>query len=161
MMMRKKEKKRAKRRLADQKKQAEVSSNSSSTATKVFFGIVLIALVCGGLFFIKKARATTPSPATTYTYNLGEVLTNLSDASDMRYVKTTITLETNNKAVENEIQNKEFQVRDCLISLFNSETSEDFLNDPAKVKDMAVDGLNKNLTSGRVTNIYFSDLVMQ
>lgn len=141
--------------------EAEISSKPRSPATKVIFIIVLIALICGGLFFIKQARATTPPTATTYTYNLGEVLTNLSDSSDMKYVKTTITLVTNNKAAENEVQNKEFQVRDCLISLFNSETSEDFLNDPAKVKSMSVDSINKNLTSGRVTNIYFSDLVMQ
>jgi flagellar basal body-associated protein FliL len=63
--------------------------------------------------------------------------------------------------VETEIKNNEPQLRDCLISLFNSETGEDFLNNRVKIKDLSMDSLNKDLTSGKVTNIYFSDLVMQ
>jgi len=146
-----------------QDKKSEAGNKSGSTATKVVFGIVLIALVCGGLFFIKQAHATAAAPSSTitYTYDLGEILTNLSDTSDMKYIKTSIVLVTSDKTVETEIKNNEPQLRDCLISLFNSETGEDFLNNRVKIKDLSMDSLNKDLTSGKVTNIYFSDLVMQ
>jgi flagellar FliL protein len=72
-----------------------------------------------------------------------------------------VTLELNNKSLEKEVQGNEPLLRDCIIGLLNSETSNDIMVNRTKLKQDAMSLLNKNLSTGEVTNIYFSDLIMQ
>jgi flagellar basal body-associated protein FliL len=52
-------------------------------------------------------------------------------------------------------------LRDCIISLLNGETSDDIMLNRTRLKKDVISLINEHLTTGEVTNIYFSDLIMQ
>ncbi len=123
--------------------------------------VVVIVVMAGGFFLAKKPRSAVKPAPDPVLYDLGDFTTNLSDASALKYVKTDVTLELNNKRMETEVKNDEPVLRDCIISLLNNETSDDIMVNRTKLKNDAMQQLNKHLSTGEVSNIYFSDLIMQ
>jgi flagellar basal body-associated protein FliL len=72
-----------------------------------------------------------------------------------------VTLELSNKSLEKEVTGNEPLLRDCVISLLNGETSDDIMVNRTRLKNDTMAQLNKRLNTGEITNIYFSDLIMQ
>ena len=151
---------------------AEVSMNSegqqapaakgSGLILKLGFGIVaVICILAVGLLFTKHSTGAVKPPPDPILFDLGDFTTNLSGASDLKYVKTDVTLELSNKSLEKEVQGNEPLLRDCIITLLNGETSDDIMEKRTGLKNDVMSQLNKHLSTGEVTNIYFSDMIMQ
>jgi flagellar basal body-associated protein FliL len=151
--------------MATEEEQVPAARNSggSGLLLKIVAGIFLIGCIVVGYVFISSRlrKAAPPKPAETILFDLGDITTNLSDASDLKYVKTDVNLELSSKTLETEVTNDEPELRDSLISLLNNETSGQIMSDRAQLKNEAMSVLNKCLNTGQVTNIYFSDLIMQ
>lgn len=142
--------------------------------TAIFIVLVLI-VVLGAVsvfFFVRHDSGTASAsgrPAGTQAaasdkailFNMGEFTTNLSEGSDMKYIKVAVVLRLDNNALTNEITAKQPILDDSLISLLNSETASDILTDRASLKANAMAALNGHLKTGKVIDIFFSDLVMQ
>ncbi|MGD0621782.1 MAG: flagellar basal body-associated FliL family protein [Thermacetogeniaceae bacterium] len=146
----------------DSEEQQASVVNSSGLILKIGIGIVaVICILALGLLFTRHSKGAVKPPPNPVLFDLGDFTTNLSDASELKYVRTGVTLELNNKSLEKEVQDNEPLLRDCIISLLNGETSDDIMLNRTRLKKDVISLINEHLTTGEVTNIYFSDLIMQ
>lgn len=89
-------------------------------------------------------------------------LVNLAGSHGNKLVKMNIELEVDNNAVMAEIDKRKPQIRDKVIILLSSKTYEYMSSQQGKlglrteIKDM----INEFLVSGKIKNIYFTDLVV-
>ena len=130
----------------------------------ILLAIGIVAVICiltVGLVVTRQSSGAVKTPPDPALYDLGDFTTNLSDASDLKYVKTDVTLELSNKSLEKEVQGEEPLLRDCIIGLLNNATSNDIMVSRDKFKQDVMSQLNKKLNTGQITNIYLSDLIMQ
>ena len=95
-------------------------------------------------------------------FEVGEITTNLASGGEKKYVKVNIVFEMSDKGLEKEINEKLPVLNDRIIVLLNSKKSEDLsAENRTKLKNEILTNLNAVLTTGKIEDIYFSDLVMQ
>ncbi len=95
-------------------------------------------------------------------FEVGEITTNLASGGEKKYVKVNIVFEMSDKGLEKEINEKLPVLNDRIIVLLNSKKSEDLsAENRTKLKNEILTNLNAVLTTGKLEDIYFSDLVMQ
>jgi len=151
----------AEKKIDSEKENASAGHNSGSGT---FLQVILVVVVCilvTALFFSRYSKSEAKQAPDLALFDLGDFTTNLSDTSALKYVKTDVTLELSDKSLQNEVQGEQPLLRDCIINLLNSETSDDIMANRGKLKNNAMSQINKKLSNGEVTNIYFSDLIMQ
>lgn len=95
------------------------------------------------------------------THSLNQFLVNLSESNS--YVKLSISVEVSNKDVINEIKNRNPQIRDTVISILRSKKMEDISDNPSarKLREEIRKNINQNLAKGKVTNVFFTEFVVQ
>ncbi|TDX51922.1 flagellar basal body-associated FliL family protein [Orenia marismortui] len=95
------------------------------------------------------------------TTSIGEFLVNLADGR--RFIKVNITLEVSNDEVVSEIGERTPQVRDAIISILrNKDTKNINSNDGVRKLRMEImDQINQNLLKGKITNVFFTEFVVQ
>lgn len=98
------------------------------------------------------------------TSEIGEFILNLSSQSGQpRFIKTEIVLETKDRRTVTELEQREPQIRDKIITLIRSKTGEQ-LNNAAGQELLRLDiqnSLNGLLLKGEVTNVFFVDFIIQ
>jgi len=94
---------------------------------------------------------------------LDPFIVNLSDAQGQRYLKAVVQLETDNPAAEAEINTKLPQVRDEILMILSNKTFDDVASVAGKrmLKREIAQAVNRYLVEGRVTNVYFTEFVVQ
>jgi flagellar FliL protein len=94
---------------------------------------------------------------------LDPFIVNLADAEGQRYLKAVIELELDNPSAEGEIQGKLPQIRDEILMILSNKTFDDVSTTAGKrmVKREVAAAVNKYLTSGQVTQVYFTEFVVQ
>jgi flagellar FliL protein len=90
-------------------------------------------------------------------------IVNLADAEGQRYLKAVIQLELDNASLEGEIQGKLPQIRDEILMILSNKTFDDISTTAGKrmVKREIASAVNKYLTGGQVTQVYFTEFVVQ
>ncbi len=122
----------------------------------------VLVVVIIGFFLVKKTHgASEPVPEKEILCDMGDFTTNLSDSSQLKYIKIKVVIKLDNYALKKEVKEKEPILRDSLIGLLNTKSSADMMADRSELKATAIAVLNNHLVTGRATDIYFSDLVMQ
>lgn len=88
---------------------------------------------------------------------------NLADPTEIRYLKVTINLEVDSEKTSEETQARMVQIRDALLMLLTSKTSEDVkdIGGKLKLQDEMIARVNNFLKTGKVKGIYFTEFVMQ
>lgn len=104
------------------------------------------------------------------TYTFTEITTNLADKDSQRFIKADVALGYDpkiSKKLKEELESKEAIktpiLRAEIVQVLRSKSAADF-SDDKKVDEMKKDILNKvnmHLKEGRISNIYFSNLVIQ
>lgn len=132
--------------------------------------IITIMIVMGlaGFFgyyiFLKKpasSNPTQPKKVAEKNIQLKEFVVNLAD-EEKTYIKLTIVLGYTNNKVETEVNDKMHIVRDLVNTRIRSKKTEDFSNSSIeKVKKEIMDDINSTLEKGKITNIYFNDIIIQ
>jgi flagellar FliL protein len=94
---------------------------------------------------------------------LDPFIVNLADAEGQRYLKAVIELELDNASLEGEIQGKLPQIRDEILMILSNKTFDDVSTTAGKrmVKREVASAVNKYLTGGQVTQVYFTEFVVQ
>ncbi|HPC47644.1 MAG TPA: flagellar basal body-associated FliL family protein, partial [Deltaproteobacteria bacterium] len=94
---------------------------------------------------------------------LDPFIVNLADAQGQRYLKAVVQLETDNPAAEAEINTKLPQVRDEILMILSNKTFDDVASVAGKrmLKREIAQAVNRYLVEGRVTNVYFTEFVVQ
>ena len=94
---------------------------------------------------------------------LDPFIVNLADAQGQRYLKAVIQLETDNPAADSEITGRLPQIRDEILMILSNKTFDDIATVAGKrmLKREIVSSVNRYLTSGQVTQVYFTEFVVQ
>ncbi len=92
-----------------------------------------------------------------------DIIVNLLDNQDTRYLKASLTLEMDGQAGADEVNARKAQVRDAILLLMSSKTINELRDLQGKLQLRAdlMERINGFLQKGKVKNIYFTDFVVQ
>ncbi|MGM0501127.1 MAG: flagellar basal body-associated FliL family protein [Bacillota bacterium] len=95
------------------------------------------------------------------THSLDQFLVNLSGSNS--YVKLKIALEVDNEDVIEEIDDRSPQIRDTIISILRSRKMEEIKGDSSaqSLREEIRNKINQLLANGQVTNVFFTEFVVQ
>ncbi len=131
--------------------------------TYVLMGFLISALFFGVAFYFMNNRQPQEVVVTyqTYEYDMGEFSTNLG--STRSYFKGSIIVESTDKNISTKIEEKTAELRDGIISTLISKKSEEILdvNGQMQLKNEILEVISDILNSDKITNVYFTDYIVQ
>lgn len=88
---------------------------------------------------------------------------NLADPLGRRFLRMTLDVEVLNRAVVADVQRNNSRIRDAVILLLAGKSFADLASMEGKItlKNQIVERLNQIVGGGRVTNVYFTEFVVQ
>ena len=94
---------------------------------------------------------------------MDDIVVNLKDGEDSRFLKVSTGLEFADKKLEQEISERMPELRDLLIDHLSNHEVEDMVHRQGRevVKQQVLEDFNNTLQAGNLLNIYFSDFVVQ
>lgn len=157
---------------------SEVTSVKSGKSNKNILLIVVIILlavaVVGGGAFAGYYLGTKNVPViqnssskegiTEAAFDIEELVLNLSDENSKRFLKVKLVLayDSKNKDLPKELEAKKMAVKDAIISVVRAKKSADL--SPKGSEDLKAEILNRVnpiFSKGRLTNVYYSDFLVQ
>lgn len=106
----------------------------------------------------EKVREVTIGP----TYSLGDFVVNLTDSRGYQYVQASIVVEVSTDNVIDELEKRSPQIRDCIIAILRDQTVADIEEPDAQtIKNRIMASLNSLLYTGQITQVWFTQLVVQ
>lgn len=96
------------------------------------------------------------------TYEAGSFTVNISNNNQISFVRATIVFELENSDLAEELDRRSSQIRDRVISTLRAQ-NEQILEEPGSetIKEIVKDKINELLISGEITNVWFTELVVQ
>ena len=96
------------------------------------------------------------------TYEVGKFTVNISNNSQISFVRANIVFELENTELSEELDKRSSQIRDRIISTLRSQ-DEEILEEPGSdtIKGIVRNKVNEILISGEITNVWFTELVVQ
>lgn len=96
-------------------------------------------------------------------YTLDTMIVNLADHSGKRYLRVTMALELNDAEAETAIENRLPQIRDAILMILPTKNYGNISTTEGKIalRNEIMEKINGMLTKGQVTNIYFTEFVVQ
>lgn len=90
-------------------------------------------------------------------------IVNMADTERERYLKITLQLELSNAEADGEINKRMPQVKDLVLTFLPTKTAAELQSMEGKqqLREELMTKINDLLSTGRVTNIYFTDFVIQ
>jgi flagellar FliL protein len=166
-----------------EKKDEEKDEEKQEEAVKKAFPLklviiaVLVLLVAGGGFMVWKKMSApkekgqivainekdNANPDMGPIYPMETFIVNLLDPNGRRYLKIQIQLEMDNAVLAQEINKRMPQFKDAIISLLSSKTIPDINSVEGKMQLRAelIVLFNQYLKSGKITNVFFMDFIIQ
>jgi flagellar FliL protein len=136
----------------------------------VLLSLIVVGLAAfGGMYFTgKKGESATHEPAkaeeiTEITYSLDEFLVNLSDEDGRRYLKVKVFIGyEENEELTMELETKKAIIRDAVNTSLRAKKTTDFTGTGVDtIKKELIDRINPVLAKGKISNIYFNDILVQ
>jgi flagellar FliL protein len=96
------------------------------------------------------------------TYQVGDFTVNISNNNQISFVRASLVFELENAELAEELDKRSSQIRDRIISTLRAQ-NEEILEEPGAdtIKEIVQEQINQLLISGEVTNVWFTDLVVQ
>jgi flagellar FliL protein len=96
------------------------------------------------------------------TYNAGDYTVNISNNNQINFVRASIVFELESAEMTEELDKRSSQIRDRIISTLRAQ-NEEILKEPGAdtIKKIVKEKVNELLISGRITNVWFTELVVQ
>jgi flagellar FliL protein len=94
---------------------------------------------------------------------LGSFVVNLVDPSNVRYVNCRIEVEVEDSDILSELNAREAQLKDAVISLLGSRTYQELagLEGKTRLREELTARFNRLLREGQIARIYFTEFVIQ
>lgn len=110
-----------------------------------------------------KGKEKGKDDSLSHIVSLDPFVVNLADPAEIRYLKITINLGVDSEKTSEDVQTRMPQIRDALLMLLTSKTSEDVkdIGGKLKLQDEMIVRVNNFLTEGKVKGVYFTEFVMQ
>jgi len=162
--------------MAEAEEKQEQPKKKSKMKLLILILAVVIILGGGGFFayskFFKKTEGegeATHKPeqekksAHVVIHKLDTFLVNLADPGGKRYLKLTMELELDSPKTVEEITKETPRIRDVILTVLSSKEFEEISTLPGKtaLKKELMTKLNASLKTGKVTNIYFTEFLVQ
>lgn len=134
---------------------------------------LLLAVVLGGglafgalRFFGPSAavQAASPRPERVETLDLGDKVVNLANGESGRYLRVRVVLEYHGeKKLAEEIKARQPALTEKVLNIFRSKKAEEILpvKNQEKVKEEILSAINEELHHGKVSQVYFTDFLVQ
>lgn len=143
--------------------------------------IIFMAAIGGGFYMLwsKMAQMNVAGTETVATeegaegeeepdtigpmYSLDSFVVNLAEAGGNRYLRVTMELELTDEVLHTELDQRLPQVRNAMLMILPSKKAEDINTVDGKLalRDQLINEINSFMTTGEVTNIYFTEFVIQ
>lgn len=130
--------------------------------------IVLVVLLLGGGVAAvvvlnvtgssDKVKEATIDEIVEYAYETTEITTDLEDGS---FVRIQFKIITDGKKAREEIEKREFQIKNILIKELATMTEEDFKAGLSQLEDTMKVKINEVMTNGKVTDVYTINKILQ
>jgi flagellar protein FliL len=158
--------------MSEQKGAKNIKTNKNILLIVVI--VLLIVLIVGGGAFAGYYFALRNNPAPTIAAKVGsideatleieELIVNLSDENSKRFLKVKLVLayDSENKKFAKELESKKPVVKDGIISVIRSKKATDLTTKGAEdLKAEILNRVNPVFTTGKLTNVYYSDFLVQ
>jgi len=155
----------------------EESGGKGGLPIKLILVVFVVLILAGGGVLVLKsglisggeetAEATTNQKEVTTDigpiYPLETFIVNLADPRGKKYLKTKLELELDMPIVVQEIDQRLPQFRDTILTILSSKSFEEIqqLEGKYQLRAEIMTMLNQYLTSGEITNIYFTEFIVQ
>ena len=149
-----------------------MSENKGNTLLKVVFGIMVACVIfMVGIFgYLATGRFATPADASTVvevveidTYNIGQFTVKLADEGRDRYIRVDMSLGyESDDSLAKELNDKTPMMREAVNTVLMSKESEEFDTEGiVKIKNEIKEEVNEILNQGKITEVYFTDIIIQ
>ncbi len=161
----------------------EVLEEKGSQSKKLMLIIIIISVIFMGImgagFYILWNKVVPPDPEVQLdpeqseedqeadkirpVYSLSTFVVNLADRGGSRFLRTTLDLELTDEAAVEEVKQRLPQIKNAVLMIIPSKTSKVIKTTEGKtaMREEIMEQLNSFLKDGSVTNIYFTEFVIQ
>lgn len=146
---------------------------------------VLVVLLGGSFFLITKLTAPPAAEATedeaehggghggkkgkkgahakVGKFEVKDLILNTGEAGSARFVKVGVAIEFDDPKMAHHIEEKEYRIRDVLITLIGHRTAAELGTAEARdeLRLQILDELNGSIGDGHITEVFFTDFIIQ
>ncbi len=146
---------------------AEENDNGGSMFKMLGIFVLMIIIAAGTsygvmTYFSPDRQVESRQPEFGPTYTLGDFTVNLSGSGGYQFIKSSIVVGVTTEEVITELEKRSPQVRDAIISIMrNAQISEIEDPDAKAIKEKLKSELNTILNTGKVSHVWFTQLVVQ
>ncbi len=151
----------------------------ASPIVKIVLFVVMLAVMGGGSFMVvqKVIRpkvapeeettedTTPPVPEPGELFVIEDLVINPAGTRASRFLRVAAALEypIDEAAVGAELEQRRFQFRDLFITEFSSRTLDELVDAQVKeeIREELLSRLNRKINAGKLTNLYFTEYVIQ
>jgi len=153
-----------------EEKQNEVQEKPKSKKLLIVIPLLLVLLGGGGagayFKFVRTPNETTDGKKqieSAIYYEMDTFMVNLADPGGRRFLKVTIKLKVNSSNVVEECKERNFEIRDLVLTLLSSKESEDVMRpeDKLTLKKQVIETLNRIFQKGQALDVYFTEFLIQ
>lgn len=158
-----------------EKEPGKEKGGSSKVILIVIAAVIGLVLVAGAVFIGYMAATKSIGSGSSekvqqekkveeFTFKLEQFLVNLKDENKSKFLKIDMYLggDVENKDLEEELKKATPQIRDIITKTLRSKLSTDFTSEgETLLKEQLKSSINGILTKGQITNVYFTDLIVQ
>ena len=141
--------------------------NRSGKAIMIIIIAVLVLALLGGVaVFVMKPKGhkkEKPVKLPSTMVEMGDLVVNLADTNEVRYLKTSIVIEVQGTLAEAQVEDATTVMRDSVIEILSSKKYVD-LNTPkgkAALKKEILKTCSEALEEFKPESVYFKDFAMQ
>lgn len=124
----------------------------------ILIGVVAAVIVLNVIEKREQGDEQSIDEIVEYSYQTPEITTDLSDGS---FVRIQFQIVTDSKEAREEIEKREFQVRNILIKELATMDEESFKTGLTNVEDSLLTKLNEVMTDGLATDVYTINKILQ
>ncbi len=130
----------------------------------------LLLLAAGGtfaFFFFGDSPGTNGSPADEpepdHYFKLEDILVNLADDHQRRFLKTSLVLAYHEEEMAEELEMREAKLRDRIIDVLRKKNVEDIQEEGStdKIRNEIIVEVNELLSGGIIEEVYFTEFIIQ
>ncbi|WP_188454382.1 flagellar basal body-associated protein FliL [Virgibacillus oceani] len=135
-----------------------VKTMVTALITLLVAGVVALVVVLNLNGDKNEGSAQTIDEIVEHSYQTSELTTDLQDGS---FVRIQFQIITNSKDAKEEVQKREFQLKNILIKELAKMNEKDFKSGLSDLEDVVQLKLNEVMTEGSITDVYTINKILQ
>lgn len=140
-------------------------NRGSAVIIVVIIALALLCSIAGVAVFVLRPHTgkSSSGKGPTSLVPIGEVVVNLADSNQTRYLKTDLVLEVSGSFGESEENEAKAKVRDAVIGVLSSKHYGELIQPDGKtvLKKQILSAVNRRLDGAKATDVFFNEFAMQ